>query len=115
MSSFRYLPLIRSILQIQLSSQSCSVRRTNGMTPAEIKEEVLDILSDIAPDEDLSQLDDEKRFREQLELDSMDFLDIVMELRKRHRIQIPEDDYINLASMNSTVAYLEPLMKDMQR
>ena len=30
----------------------------------------------------------------------MDFLDIVMELRKRHRIQIPEDDYINLASMN---------------
>lgn len=85
------------------------------MTPAEIREEVLDILKDIAPDEDLSKLDDEKRFREQLELDSMDFLDIVMELRKRHRIQIPEDDYINLASMNSTVAYLEPLMKDMQR
>ncbi len=82
------------------------------MTPAEIREEVLDILSDIAPDEDLSQLDDDVRFREQLELDSMDFLDIVMELRKRHRIQIPEDDYINLASMNSTVAYLEPLMKD---
>ncbi len=70
------------------------------MTPAEIREEVLDILSDIAPDEDLSQLDDDERFREQLELDSMDFLDIVMELRKRHRIQIPEDDYINLASMN---------------
>jgi len=85
------------------------------MTPAEIREEVLDILSDIAPDEDLSTLDDEKRFREQLELDSMDFLDIVMELRKRHRIQIPEDDYINLASMNTTVAYLEPLMRDMQR
>ena len=85
------------------------------MTPAEIREEVLDILSDIAPDEDLSQLDDEKRFREQLELDSMDFLDIVMELRKRHRVQIPEDDYINLASMSSTVKYLEPLMKDIER
>jgi acyl carrier protein len=85
------------------------------MTPAEIREEVLGILSDIAPDEDLSQLNDEVRFREQLELDSMDFLDIVMELRKRHRIQIPEDDYINLASMNSTVAYLEPLMKDIER
>ena len=85
------------------------------MTPAEIREEVLDILSDIAPDEDLSQLDDNVRFREQLELDSMDFLDIVMELRKRHRIQIPEDDYVNLASMSSTVAFLEPLMHDMQR
>jgi acyl carrier protein len=85
------------------------------MTPAEIREEVLDILTDIAPDEDLSQLDDEQRFREQLELDSMDFLDIVMELRKRYRVQIPEDDYINLASMNSTVAYLEPLMQGIER
>ena len=44
-----------------------------------------------------------------------DFLDIVMELRKRHRIQIPEDDYINLASMNSTVTYLVPLLKDIER
>jgi acyl carrier protein len=85
------------------------------MTREEIKLEVLDILSDIAPDEDLSNLDDNKSFREQMELDSMDFLDIVMELRKRHRIQIPEDDYLNLASMDSTVTYLEPLMKDIQR
>jgi acyl carrier protein len=85
------------------------------MTPAEIREEVLDILRDIAPDEDLSQLDDSVRFREQLELDSMDFLDIVMELRKRHRVQIPEDDYVNLASMDSTVTYLEPLLKDVER
>ena len=85
------------------------------MTTADIREEVLDILKDIAPDEDLSQLKDEVSFREQMELDSMDFLDIVMELRKRHRIQIPEDDYVNLASMASTVAYLEPMMKDIER
>ena len=85
------------------------------MTPAEIREEVLDILSDIAPDEDLSQLDDEKRFREQLELDSMDFLDIVMELRKRYRVQIPEEDYLHLRSMQSTVEYLEPRMRDLQK
>ncbi|MCA9236912.1 MAG: acyl carrier protein [Planctomycetales bacterium] len=83
------------------------------MTKDEIRAEVLDILTDIAPDEDLSSLDDSQSFREQMELDSMDFLDIVMELRKRHRIQIPEDDYVNLASMDSTVAYLEPMMKDM--
>jgi acyl carrier protein len=85
------------------------------MTKAEIRDEVLDILSDIAPDEDLSQLKDDANFREQMELDSMDFLDIVMELRKRHRIQIPEDDYLNLASMDSTVTYLEPLLKDVER
>lgn len=85
------------------------------MTAAEIRETVLDILANIAPDEDLSGLKDEISFREQLELDSMDFLDIVMELRKRHRIQIPEDDYVELASMQSTVKYLEPLMKDLQK
>lgn len=82
------------------------------MTQSEIRDEILDILSEIAPDEDLSGLDDNKSFREQLELDSMDFLDIVMELRKRHRIQIPEDEYTNLASMASTVSYLEPKMRD---
>jgi acyl carrier protein len=85
------------------------------MTAAEIREEILDILSDIAPDEDLSNLVDDRRFREQLELDSMDFLDIVMELRKRHRIQIPEQDYEQLASMASTVAYLEPRMREVVR
>ncbi len=85
------------------------------MTPVEIREEILDILGDIAPDEDLGGLVDETNFRDQLELDSMDFLDIVMELRKRYRVQIPEEDYANLASMASTVAYLEPVMKDMQK
>ena len=85
------------------------------MNAADIKEEILDILADIAPDEDLSGLDDAVAFREQMELDSMDFLDIVMELRKRHRIQIPEEDYEQLASMASTVKYLEPMMAAIQK
>ncbi len=85
------------------------------MTPVEIRDEILDILSDIAPDEDLSALQDEVAFREQVELDSMDFLDIVMELRKRYRVQIPEEDYGHLASMASTVAYLAPIMQDLER
>ncbi|MBI3837492.1 MAG: acyl carrier protein [Planctomycetia bacterium] len=85
------------------------------MTPAEIKEVILDILEDIAPDEDLSGLKEDVPLREQLELDSMDFLDIVMELRKRYRVQIPEDDYVELSTMQSTVKYLAPLMKDLQK
>ena len=85
------------------------------MTPAEIRAEVIEILEDIAPDEDLDGLKDEVAFREQLELDSMDFLDIVMELRKRHRIQVPEEDYEQLASMQSTVEYLTPHLKDVVR
>lgn len=85
------------------------------MNQDDIREAILDILSGIAPDDDLSDLKNDVPFREQIELDSMDFLDIVMELRKRYRIQIPEDDYLELRSMDSTVAYLEPLMKDVQK
>ena len=84
------------------------------MTPAEIRTEIISILEDIAPDEDLANLQDDLPFREQMELDSMDFLDIVMELRKRYRVQIPEEDYTQLASMQSTCQYLEPLMKDVE-
>ena len=80
------------------------------MAPAEIRTAIIDILSDIAPDEDLSNLDDQQSFRDQMELDSMDFLDIVMELRKRYRVQVPEEDYTNLDSMASTVDYLTPKM-----
>jgi len=85
------------------------------MTGAEIKEAVTNILSDIAPDDDLTNLKEDVAFRDQLDLDSMDFLDIVMELRKRYRIQIPEEDYPELASMASTVKYLEPVMKDVEK
>ena len=84
------------------------------MTPADIREEIIDILEDIAPDEDLTEIKDAVSFRDQLELDSMDFLDIVMELRKRYRVQVPEEDYGELASMQSTVAYLEPRMADVE-
>ena len=60
------------------------------MTENEVSKLILDIIHDIAPDEDLSDVKPEVRLRDQLDLDSMDFLDIVMELRKRHQIEVPE-------------------------
>ena len=82
------------------------------MTRPEIRTAIIDILSDIAPDEDYAQLKDDVAFREQLSMDSMDMLDIVLELRKRFKIQIPEEDYPHLISMESTLDYLEPLLAD---
>jgi len=84
---------------------------TLPMTGPEIREAVINILSDIAPDEDFSAIKDDVPFSEQFEMDSMDLLDIVLELRKRYRIQIPEEDYPKLSNMNSTVEYLSPLMQ----
>ena len=82
------------------------------MTRPEIRTAIIDILSNIAPDEDYAQLKDDVSFREQLSMDSMDMLDIVLELRKQFKLQIPEGDYPNLVSMQSTLDYLEPLLTD---
>ncbi len=81
------------------------------MSADQIRQVILNILSRIAPDNDLTGLKDEVPFREQMELDSMDFLDIVMELRKRYRVQIPEEDYTFLNTMASTVNYLLPRLQ----
>ena len=80
------------------------------MTKKELRKAILDIISDIAPDEDISNIADETPLRDQIELDSMDFLDIVLELRKRFKIHIQEDEYHNLTTMNSTVEFLLPKM-----
>ncbi len=78
------------------------------MTKDETKKLVLEIIADIAPDEDISNLKGDVRLRDQMQLDSMDFLDIVMELRKRHNIEVPEADYMQLATLDSCAAYLAP-------
>ncbi len=78
------------------------------MTKDDCKKLVIEIISDIAPDEDLTNLKHDVRLRDQLQLDSMDFLDIVMELRKRHAIEVPESDYMQLASLDSSAEYLTP-------
>lgn len=78
------------------------------VTNAEVRTKVLDIIADIALDDDVTGIKDDVALRDQLDLDSMDFLDIVMELKKRHKIEVPQEDYPRLASMQSCVEYLAP-------
>lgn len=73
-----------------------------------LRQKIIDIIADIAVDEDLSNIDDAVRLRDQLDLDSMDFLDIVMELKKRYKIEVPQEDYPKLATMQSCIEYLGP-------
>ena len=78
------------------------------MREINVRKMVLDIIAVVAPDADLSGVRDEVRLRDQLDLDSMDFLDIVMELRKRFKIEVPKEDYPLLATLKSCVDYLSP-------
>ncbi len=81
------------------------------MTIDEIKNVILEIIQDIDDEADFENLTPSESLRDQLDLDSMDFLDIVMELRKRYQIQIPEADYPELATLDSCVNYLMPRLK----
>ena len=81
------------------------------MSRDEIKDVILEIIEDIDEEADLASLDANAPLRDQLDLDSMDFLDIVMELRKRYKLQIPEEEYPQLATLTSCVNYLEPRLQ----
>lgn len=78
------------------------------MTEEEVVVAIKDIIQTVAPDEDVAGLDPTQRLREQIDLDSMDFLDIVMELRKLYGVQVPEEDYKELATLDGCVRYLHP-------
>ena len=81
------------------------------MNRDEIINLVLEIIARIAPDVDLTDLDPEVPLREQVELDSVDFLDMVMELRKDYGIDVPEEDYMELMTLDRCVAYLGPRLE----
>ena len=82
------------------------------MTRVEVRQAIMDIIEELVPDEDLSKIDDKEKIRDQIELDSMDFLDIIMELRKRYGINVPEDDYPHFITLVGCMNYLEPTLKD---
>ena len=106
--------LINLDLQLFIESVAAGHEKTElSMTRDQIKDAIVEIINDILPDGDCSQVNPDEKLRDQLDLDSMDFLDIVMELRKQYKVQIPEEDYPKLASLSSCIEYLEPRMKSL--
>lgn len=81
------------------------------MTREDIIQLILELIGETVPDEDLSNVDPEIPLRDQLELDSVDFLNIIMELQMRYGIEIPEDDFIELTTLNRCAAYLGPKLE----
>ena len=79
------------------------------MTKDEIRGIVLRALGQIAPEADLSQLKPHLRIRDQLDVDSMDLLNLVIGLHKELQVDIPEADYAKLATLDGCVDYLASL------
>jgi acyl carrier protein len=76
------------------------------MTRDEIKNTVLRILGGIAPEADLTQIKPQVSFREQLDIDSMDFLNFAIGLSKELGVEVPEADYPKVASLDGCVEYV---------
>jgi acyl carrier protein len=76
------------------------------MTKVEIKNSVLRILGGIAPEADLTLIKPQVSFREQLDIDSMDFLNFAIGLNRELGVEVPEADYPKVASLDGCVEYV---------
>jgi acyl carrier protein len=82
------------------------------MTLEELRQQVLNALGEIAPEANLQNLRPNMSLREQLDIDSMDYLNFMIALNKNLGVEIPERDYPKLASIDSCVGYLSRKLPD---
>lgn len=76
------------------------------MTDAEIRSTFFRALARIAPEVDPAVIRPEVSLRDQVDIDSMDFLNFIIELHRELGVEVPEADYAKLATLDSAVAYL---------
>jgi acyl carrier protein len=76
------------------------------MKPDEIRATVLAELTRIAPELEESELKPGRPLRDQVDLDSMDWLNFLVALHERFKVEIPESDYARLGTLDEIVAYL---------
>jgi acyl carrier protein len=79
---------------------------TPKLTTDEIRSTVLRMLGEIAPEADLTRIKPDVSFRDQLDIDSMDFLNFVIAVHEALHVEIPEADYPKMATLNGCVEYL---------
>jgi acyl carrier protein len=82
------------------------------MTETEIRQAVFDAIRQIAPEADARKIGVNENLREALDIDSFDFLNLLIGLHKRLGVEIPEADYGQLATLSGLVRYLSSKLAD---
>jgi acyl carrier protein len=77
----------------------------------EIRARVLEVLGRIAPELDPDELAPDANLRDQLDVDSMDFLNFVIGLHQAFGVEVPETDYRKLLTLDDCVTYLAAKVK----
>lgn len=76
------------------------------MNETEIKTRVIAIIKSIAPEVDEGELRADRPLRDQIDLDSMDWLNVLVAVNEKLHVDIPEADYGKLVTLDNLVAYL---------
>ena len=82
-----------------------------GLNETEIREVVARVLNGIAPEIDLDCIDPSRNLRDQMDIDSIDFMNFVIGLHKELGVEIPDVDLTKLATLDSCVGYLASKVK----
>ncbi|HQR12916.1 MAG TPA: acyl carrier protein [Nitrospira sp.] len=82
---------------------------TTTPSDADNRAHLLRLLGEIAPEADLATLNPDVSFRDQLDLDSMDFLNFVVSLHRAFHIEIPESDYPKYTTLSGCLAQVAAL------
>ena len=77
------------------------------MTREEIRKVVLRSLAKVAPEAETDAIEPGVNLRDQLDLDSMDFLNFMIGIHEATGVEIPEADYPQLSTLDGCIAYLE--------
>ena len=76
------------------------------MTPDEARAVVVDVIGRIAPEADLDDVDAGEDLRDEIDLDSLDFLGLIEGIKERTGVDVPEADYPQVRSLDGVVAYV---------
>jgi acyl carrier protein len=76
------------------------------MSEGDIRASVIGVLKSIAPELEEEALDPARPLRDQIDLDSMDWLNVIVALHERFKVDIPETDYAKLVTLADVIAYL---------
>jgi acyl carrier protein len=81
------------------------------MNEQQLRGVVTGALTEVAPETDPGAIDPDRDLTEQLDIDSMDFLNVIVAINEQTGIEIPERDYPKLSTLNNAVAYLAAAQK----
>jgi acyl carrier protein len=76
------------------------------VTRDELRQAVLAVLRDVAPEADLSRLAPDAPIRDQLDVDSIDFMRFLIGINEKLQVDVPEVDYPKVATLNGLLQYL---------